>query len=284
MQTIPGLAEGFVPQGVTRVGEEGSLLICGYMAGDAASRVYVCGQDGSVRKILLQYADGKTYSGHAGGLTAAGDFVYISNASQLFVLDTKALLGAPDGSSVAFLGSFEVPCRSSFCSSVEENVYVGEYHAPGYETKESHQVKTADGESYQAIVFAYKLNAAEEWGVEKEPSAAFAVCDAVQGFAVTPAGQAVLSCSSGFKDSLLRIYDLNTKKEADASFSEGERSMPLYILDSARLVKTIKMPHMSEDLDYRGGGLLMGFEAGAKKFGLGLLPLSIRKIVKIKTD
>ena len=161
VQTIPDLAEGFVPQGVTRIGDDGPLLICGYMSGKSASRVYVCGQDGIIRKILLTYADGKTYTGHAGGLTAAGDYVYISNASKLFVLDTKALLAAPDGSSLAFLGSFEVPCRSSFCSSDGENIYVGEYHAPGYDTRESHRVKTADGESYQAIVFAYPFNASE---------------------------------------------------------------------------------------------------------------------------
>ena len=47
------------------------------------------------------------------------------------------------------------------------------------------------------------------------------------------------------------------------------------ILDSKRFVKTVKAPHMSEDVDFRGGKLLVCFEGGAKKYGGGIIPFSL---------
>ena len=47
---------------------------------------------------------------------------------------------------------------------------------------------------------------AAEFGLETAPCKAFAVCDEIQGFAVTPDGTAVLSRSAGLKDSKLLQY------------------------------------------------------------------------------
>lgn len=41
---IPGLSDGFVPQGITWVendGKEGMYLVCGYMSDGSASRIYI---------------------------------------------------------------------------------------------------------------------------------------------------------------------------------------------------------------------------------------------------
>jgi hypothetical protein len=37
---------------------------------------------------------------------------------------------------------------------------------------------------------------------------------------------------------------------------------------------------MSEDIEYRDGEIYIGFEAGAKKYGAGLLPFSVRSVRK----
>ena len=272
---LPDLWGGFIPQGTTY--QNGTYYVCGYMTGDENSRLYVYSGD-SVKKIILLREDGSDYGGHAGGVTAAGDFIYISNASKLFVLKRAEVDAAGDGDTVKFMGHIEVPCRASFCSSDGKNVYVGEYHAEGYETEDSHIVAASDGEKYAALVFAYALDSAQPLGIAAQPvpSAVYAVCDKVQGFAVDDKNRAVLSCSSGLEPSLLRTYDLAGK--ADSEF-EGA---PLYILDSKRAVSTLKIPHMSEDLEFRDGKLMFSFEAGAKKFGGGILPCSVCSLSELE--
>ena len=274
VSVIPDLWAGFIPQGVTTA-SDGTTLICGYMPGDEASRICRLGK--TPVRILLERENGEVYDGHAGGMTASGRFVYISNASKIFVLNEEDVLKAKDGDVVRFVGHFEVPCRASFCSSSEGMLYVGDFYADGYETEESHVMMTADGE-HRAMVFGYPLSEEEPFGVSAVPQIAYSVCEKVQGFAVTPGGSAVLSCSYGLADAELKLY--RSGGGPDGVFSRDGADLPLYILDSARALETVRIPHMSEDIEYRSGGLLVAFEAGAKKYGGGILPFSIRSVMK----
>ena len=269
---IPGLAKGFTPQGVSHVGDY--TLLCGYFSGSQASRIYVVDSSGVAREVLLKKADGDVYTGHAGGLTAAGEYVYVSNASKLFVLRTSDLMAARDGDYVSFIGDVAVPCRASFCSSDGEYVYVGEYHAVGYETDESHRVATEDGD-FQAMVFAYRLDKSCEFGVQAFPSMAYAVRDFVQGFCVYN-DVAVMSCSHSFSSSHLYAYRIGTP---DGAFTQDGKSIPMYTLDNAKLAGSMSMPHMSEDVEARGGNIMVGFESSAKKMLWGFFPCSVKNIM-----
>ncbi len=275
--SIPYLTEGFIPQGVTTA-DDGTLLVCGYMPGGKASRIIRTG-DKPVR-IFLERENGEVYDGHAGGMTAAGEYIYISNASKIFVLNTADVLNAKDGDSVRFIGHFDVPCRASFCASSNGMLYVGEFHAAGYDTNDSHRFTTADGE-YAAMVFGFPLSAeAGRFGVIEEPAFCYAVCDKVQGFTAMPEGYAVLSCSYGLADSELKFYDL--KGDPDSTFKNANMDIPLYLLDSKREKSVVRAPHMSEDIEYREGALLIAFEAGAMKYGAGILPFSIRSVMRYR--
>ncbi|MBO4716862.1 MAG: hypothetical protein J5599_03110 [Spirochaetales bacterium] len=271
---IPGLSEGFTPQGVSFLEEADCTLICGYYPGSEASRIYLVDGNGEVKEIPLKRENGEIYTGHAGGLTAAGDYVYISNASKLFVLRTSDILNAGSGEYVSFIGNVPVPCRASFCASDGEYVYVGDYHALGYETDESHRIRTADGES-KAMVFAYRLDEHMEYGLETVPSKAFAVRDHVQGFTVWQ-GNAVMSCSHGFSTSHLYSYSIGSP---DGTFVQDGKEIPLYILDSRKQNGNLRMPHMSEDIEIHDGKVLVGFESAARKMLAGLIPCSLRNIM-----
>lgn len=284
LHSIPNLWGGFIPQGVTKTEDRDDYLVCGYMSGDNPSRVYRIDADGSETEILLAKEDGSAYTGHAGGLTASGKFVYISNASKIFVLSDEAVRTAKNGDTIAFIGRFAVPCRSSFCASDGKMLYVGEYHADGYETDDSHSIQTTDGQVYQAVVFAYPLDENAEFGVNAslEPTMAFAVRDTAQGFAMSSNGEAYLSCSWGLHDA--ELYRYTTDGEPDGVFRLEDKTIPLYVLDSNRQTGKLTMPHMSEDMDYRDGRLLIAFEAGAFKYGGGLLPFSVRSFVTVDPD
>ncbi|MBQ6266899.1 MAG: hypothetical protein IJK64_03930 [Clostridia bacterium] len=274
---VPGVQDSaYVPQGATYLAAGDCYISCGYMNDDTDSRLFLL-RDGAATCIILQRADGSAYGGHAGGVTCAGNYVYISNQSQLFVLDAQALLAAQDGDTVAFLGSIPVPCNASFCSCDGALLYVGEYHADGYETDESHRVTTPDGSEYQALVFAYRVDPAAQFGLETAPCAAYAVCDEIQGFAVTPDGTAVLSQSAGFSNAKLLQY--RGGGEPDGTVTIGVAALPLYALDSLRQTATMKLPRMSEDLECCDGQILVSFEACAKKFYPQLLPFAEDQMV-----
>ena len=51
------------------------------------------------------------------------------------------------------------------------------------------------------------------------------------------------------------------------------------MLDSRRATRTVTLPRMSEDLEWRNGKLYIGFEGGAKKFGARLLPFSMKNVM-----
>ncbi len=273
VQRIPGLSGGFVPQGVTRFEDE--ILVCGYLNGGKASRLYRLDGDGGYSVLYMQKEDGSSYQGHAGGITAAGDFIYISNASKLFVLEKEDVLSAPDGGTVVFCGHVDVPCRASYCASDGDMVYVGEYHAPGYNTAEDHVIEVSDGKVFKAVTFGYKLSKGEPLGIEESPSLAFSTCDKVQGFTVSD-DRAFLSCSAGFRSSKLRIYDV---KGSDGVFNANGKEIPLLMLDSSRELDVMTMPNRSEDVEVRDGELYMAFEGGARKFGFGIFPFSVKSIM-----
>ena len=276
VQTIPDLWGGFVPQGVTTV--KGKTLICGYVS-SGASRIYLL-ENNSSKRLYLSTESGGVYDGHAGGVTSNGKYVYISNASKIFVLSAEDILKAKNEGNVAIIGRFEVPVRSSFCSCDGKYLYVGEFHRDGYETNETHAVKSEDGD-YQAMIFAYEISPEEPFGVKTEPCAAYAVCDEVQG-AAFEGGAAALSVSYGLKSSEIRLYDASG--EPDGEFMLGEGKLPLFILDAHREKRTVKAPHMSEDVEFRNGKLLIAFEGGVLKYGGGLLPFSERSVMLFDPD
>ncbi len=276
---IPGLKTDFVPQGSTYLADEDSFICCGYMENGDPSRLYVM-KDGAEMLVILSRQDGSKYAGHAGGVTAAGEFIYVSNAEKLFVLKKDDVISAKDGDTVSFVGSVPVPCRASFCSCDGETVYVGEYHAKDYETDDSHILKTPDGGEYSALVFGYAVNPDSQFGINSEkPTVAYSVCDKVQGFAATDDGRAVLSVSGGVMSSKLKIY--KTGGEPDGEFEiEGEK-IPLIYLDSGRAEKEITIPRMSEDLEFCKGKILVAYEAAAKKFVSGILPFSEKRMMLV---
>ena len=279
--TIPDLWRDFIPQGVTLT-DSGKVLICGYSPGSEPSRIYRI-DDGKAVKILLNKEDGSRYTGHAGGITAHGKYVYISNASKIFVLDASDIESAKDGDVLGFIGHFEVPCRSSFCSSGPDGLLVGEYHADGYETDASHEITTPDGSLHAAMIFLYAFSDEAEFGVLSDaPLRAYSVRDKVQGAAFAGSGKMALSCSGGLSSSGLHFYSVDG--EPDAETRIGRYKLPIYILDSKRIAGSVKTPHMSEDIEYRNGEIYIGFEAGAKKYGAGLLPFSERNVRKYSPD
>ena len=95
---IPGLKEGFVPQGIFYEEVNDIFLLSGYYKGKAQpSRVIVVDGEGNLVKsvgCLTQKGDKAT--GHFGGIAVYKDYVYVATTSVTHVLSLTEVLSAED--------------------------------------------------------------------------------------------------------------------------------------------------------------------------------------------
>ena len=281
----PGIDAGFVPQGYDYHNEYGIFLHCGYMAdGESASRIYV----GETRYVELYTADGQPYTGHTGGITSYGDFVWIANDGEgedncVWVLSMRDIMEAVDGidCKVTLETKFHPETRAACCYAEDGFLWIGEFNdSENYFTDESHYFEVADGEINKALICAYEISSYSEIGIYYEevdgervitPTLALSVTDKVQGFTKTQDGFAI-STSYGLSPSVLYFYERDTEyNEHDATIDVNGYAVPVYFLDNDCLTDKVTAPPMSEEIVYLDGNLYVMFESACHKYIFGNL-------------
>lgn len=284
---IPGLSDGLVPQGYAYVAEEDVYLQCGYMTdGESASRIYVTDAQNTKETVFVELytADGQPYTGHTGGITAAGSFVWLANDGEgddncVWVMSLDEILAAENGGKITLTVSFPSETRAACCFAGDEYLWVGEFNdGEKYVTDAGHKFAVSGGENF-ALVCAYKLDPASPYGVaftENDgqpvftPSLALSVTNLVQGFTRTPEGFA-LSTSYGLGVSHIYFHKDVTKDAPDASILINGIDVPVYYLDADSLTDDLSLPPMSEEIFVKDGKLYVLLESACKKYIFGNL-------------
>lgn len=264
VMAIPGLNDGFVPQGFVYEEQEKVFLISGYMKDDTkASRIYVVGEDGSSKFVELMEDKQTPYTGHCGGVAISGDNVYISSDEDyLAVFSLKDVL---DGGNAQWKGSVNTGDRTSFCSVVNGYLLTGAFYRAGsYETAQYQHLTTPAGDENSALIWIYKIDENIPFGIGDKPVAALSVREQVQGLTVTDDGKIVLSTSWGLSSSALWLYEMDER----VGTVQGQ-DVPLYYLDSANLVETVKAPPMSEEMVFLNGRVYFLTESACTKYIFG---------------
>ncbi len=277
---IPGLSEGFVPQGFEFMKEENVFLACGYMTKDECSRVYVISEDGDEYYYTdLKKENTDPYLGHTGGITYYKDYVYITGSYGIDVFDLNDILDP----SVKFtyqrgtINTYGV--NPAFCYIYDGELITGSFYKAGdYETPISHHYKTAAGDENKAMMLAFDLvNSSKiNYYVDPKPVAAYSIPSYVQGACVTDDGKLILSTSWGLTTSKLYVHDLqktlSTTDSESAKAAFGlDYNIPLYSVDSSSLVETIEAPPMSEEIVYLDGKIWIFNESACNKYIFGKL-------------
>lgn len=262
--SVPGLSAGFIPQGFEYIETSKTYVVSGYMKDSTqASRIYTVDENGRSEYVELLDKEGKPYTGHCGGVAINGEYVYLSSDAD--GLAVFALSDVLSGGEAKQLGNFSVNDRTSFCSVVDGYLLTGAfYRAESYETPEYHHVTTPAGDENTALIWIYKLDENADFGVSPEAVAALSVREQVQGLAVTNDGKIILSTSWGVSSSQLFLYEIDQRVGS-------VKDVPLYYLDSANLVETVKAPPMSEELLYLDGYLYIMTESASTKYIFGNL-------------
>jgi hypothetical protein len=284
---IPGLGDGLVPQGYAYVPEQELYLQCGYMAdGVSASRIYVTNAKDTedTRFVELYTMDGQPYTGHTGGITEAGGFVWLANDGEgedncVWVIALDEILSPENNGRITLVTRFQSETRAACCFADDQYLWVGEFNdGEKYVTDSSHKFAVNGGENF-ALVCAYPLDTSSVYGVaftEADgqavftPALALSVTNLVQGFTRTPEGFA-LSTSYGLGISHIYFHKDVTKGEADSSIAINGADVPVYFLDSESLTDDLSLPPMSEEIFVKDGRLYVLLESACKKYIFGNL-------------
>lgn len=269
---IPGVNDGMILQGLAYDETNEWFYVTGYRTDGAASQVGIVSDGRTLKCIDLADPDGKPYTGHVGGITVAGKFVYVADEDGLIVYATEDFAAANDGESVRALGYFSTLTEEdelgvAFVHAEGDRLYVGEFfREENYQTPASHKYTTAAGDDNTALLLEYRLDETAEFGIADEIEAAYSIPSLVQGMCFDDAGHICLSTSYGPAFSHIYIYD--------APAQEGEitvlgQNVALYALDSSNLVVDMKLAPMSEEIVALDGKLYVMCESASNKYIFG---------------
>ncbi len=262
---IPGLREGFVPQGITYLPKEDALLFAGYSGGGGNSALLAVNrQTGELlRQVRLKNVDGSGYTGHAGGVCATEKDIYVSNDHKLFRISLETFDSLPSSASCAFEEEIPVPVNSSYCCYANGVLWVGEFQYGGdYPTDFSHRVATADG-LQRAWTCGYVMSEGQNFSV---PDYILSITERIQGIAVLN-GKIYLSQSYGRRnDSLLYRYRDVLSEEPDETVEINGGEAPLWILDSSCREDALLCPPMTECLCAIDEEIYVLFESAATTY------------------
>ena len=271
---IPGLSDGMVHQGLAYDSENGTFLITGYRTDGKASQVSVVSKaDGrEIKRLDLANEDGSAFTGHVGGITVSGDYVYVADSKGLAVFSKADFDSASDGDSVKSVGLFATSSDSdslhvAFTHAEGDMIYVGEfYRKENYPTPDSHKYKTAAGDENTALIIAYHLDSTAPLGISEEIVRAYSIPGLVQGMCFDSDGQIYLSTSYAVAFSHIRSY--NAGKEEGTITVLGQ-TVPLFVLDSSTETGDLKLAPMSEEIVTVDGKLYTMCESATNKYIFG---------------
>ena len=266
---IPGLDDGFIPQGFCYVESDQTYLISGYMNDGSASRVYVVKNNQTEKYFTLKNTDNTDYVGHAGGIDTNGESVWVAGDKKVNRFGYPDIALVENGESINIVDTFDPKNGADFVTVQNDILWIGEfYHAAKYKTPESHHITTPSGEVNHALTFGYTISNGSNYGISSTtPVKAISMPAQVQGMAIT-ADKIYLSTSYSLPNSV--IYEYANKLNSTTSiyeYAEGEE-ISLLILDKADLTTSTSAPCMSEEIVIVDGKLCVLFENACAKYKL----------------
>lgn len=263
---IPGLSDGFVPQGLCYVKSLNAFLVSGYMASGQPSRLYVVdATSGATTKYVCFKNKNMAYFGHAGGVTCFAGSGYISSEGTIFRFALADLGAANNGDYLNFVSSISTGNGSDFCCVNNGYIFAGEFYKfRKFPTDLSHHIMVDDKLQNSAVVFAFKLSQNGEFA-SKLASFAISIPDIVQGMEFID-GNIWLSSSYGLSKSKLSVYNDVTNSPATQKISFKQQNIPLYILSGKNLKRCFTLSPMAEEISLCEDKLFVLFESASKKY------------------
>ena len=276
---VPGLKQGLIPQGIDYLDEK-DWFIQSYYRRDKRPSVVTAldAETGKLEKAFhLYHSDGTPYTGHAGGIAASRDHVWIANNQFMYQLKKEDIMQNPSQTDLRFTDQgFRVLNNASFAAYSDGVLWSGDYYQPpGYDTNPVQKLTARDGTVYQAWLAGYKLDPETDQLPEgKQPGPAapalpdyvIGIQHKIQGAAFTEDGHVVLSFTTENAYSTLLKYKLSLQEEPHSYTEVNGQRIPVWFLDKLNLVDSLMIPSYAEEVVVRDGMLSTVFESGSHPF------------------
>lgn len=270
---VAGLSDGLVQQGLDYVEESEALLTCGYMNDGTASRVYVT-KDGKTTYTKLKKENGDDYTGHAGGITHSGEYLYVASSKGVEVFPLADVLAGKE--SATRIGTVELAYNASWVTVHDGYLLAGRYADPATEAYlplREHLLENPSvaGEINCAVIAVYKLDSTAAYGIDNTPVKMLSCIGKVQGGTFDGDGRLILSTSWGLSTSKFYFYDIDLDGTADGEYTVDGRTVPLYYLGTDKLTDTLEGPPMAEEIVVIDGRMYIMNESASAKYIFGNL-------------
>ena len=278
---IPGLYEGFIPQGIFYEEENDIFLISGYYKDKVQpSRVIVVDGEGNfVKSVGCLTLKGNKATGHFGGIAAFKDNVYVATTSVTHVLSLSEILSAEDDGYVHIQKELYTDTTCSYVNVCDGVLYIGEFTDITIDdVKGATNIYTSKlGEKFFSRCNAFVLDENGVCGIKADridedgnltPDFAVTTPFKVQGMTRLNDGSFVFTASStAITNSRVYKYRDVTKGEPDEIIEVNGVDVPLYYCDMFDKTGSYRVPTYLEEITlYKDGSVYIITESAASAY------------------
>lgn len=256
-----------------------------------------------IRRFPLYKSESKAYTGHAGGIAVAGNYVWVASGNKIFgfskdeILDfinetnvqAEAVNGLPDSfdelpaKNLICKQSYGVDSKASYVSFDGTYIWVGDFtkaSSSDYKPVKHHKAfgrncwiagYMVDSTGMPTSDTEYTYTAGDSSYTVHKPDAVIAMRESVQGMAVC-GNHVALTISYGAQNSKLALYN-NPLTTGATQFSYKPAGQDeTFTVDAWELenkknwVNTVTLAAGAEDLEYDGKNLYVTFECSSKNY------------------
>ncbi len=259
----------------------------------------------AIRRLALYLEAGKPYTGHAGGITAAGKYLWVASGYKLYGFDLQQIISfvadksakTPPTLPECMPPSFKLPARdlvmkksypvdssASYVSFDGEHLWVGDfvkssdskYGPVPHHAANRYGLKTwiagyrVDNEGMPTASQKYNFSSDGKIREGYKPDRLIFCRESVQGFAFGK-GFVTLSVSYGARSSKLAFYrePARNKTFRHSYKPEGQSktfTADAWVVNDETHLTTLELPAGSEDLEFDGRVLYVGFEGASPNY------------------
>lgn len=278
---IPGLYEGFIPQGIFYEEENDIFLISGYYKDKVQpSRVIVVDGEGNfVKSVGCLTLKGNKATGHFGGIAAFKDNVYVATTSVTHVLSLSEILSAEDDGYVHIQKELYTDTTCSYVNVCDGVLYIGEFTDITIDdVKGATNIYTSKlGEKFFSRCNAFILDENGVYGIKTDrideegnltPDFAVTTPFKIQGMTRLNDGSFVFTASStAITNSRVYKYRDVTKGEPDEIIEVNGVDVPLYYCDMFDKTGSYRVPTYLEEITlYKDGSVYIITESAASAY------------------
>ena len=278
---IPGLYEGFIPQGIFYEEENDIFLISGYYKDKVQpSRVIVVdGEVNFLKSVGCLTLKGNKATGNFGGIAAFKDNVYVATTSVTHVLSLSEILSAEDDGYVHIQKELYTDTTCSYVNVCDGVLYIGEFTDITIDdVKGATNIYTSKlGEKFFSRCNAFILDENGVCGIKADrideegnltPDFAVTTPFKIQGMTRLNDGSFVFTASStAITNSRVYKYRDVTKGEPDEIIEVNGVDVTLYYCDMFDKTGSYRVPTYLEEITlYKDGSVYIITESAASAY------------------